>query len=62
MALMCTSAHTKMRIQSLKLFEIRARQETRITKVISHPSRAIEIKFNKPSFRYKVIPAITNLQ
>lgn len=49
--------------------EIRARQETQITKVICHPSRAIEIQFNKPSFRYKPgqylflnIPAISRFQ
>ncbi|KAK2739207.1 hypothetical protein FQN57_006650 [Myotisia sp. PD_48] len=33
--------------------EIRAAQETRITKVIRHPYDAMEIQFHKPSMRYK---------
>jgi NADPH oxidase len=33
--------------------EIRARQETEITKVIRHPYDAIEIQFRKPSMKYK---------
>ncbi|KAJ5733578.1 Riboflavin synthase-like beta-barrel [Penicillium malachiteum] len=33
--------------------EIRARQETVITKVIRHPYAAMEIQFQKPSMRYK---------
>ncbi|CAG8491507.1 17837_t:CDS:2, partial [Racocetra fulgida] len=48
------------------LREIRARQPTQITKVIAHPSKAIEIQFDKPSFRYKAgqylflnVPAIS---
>ncbi|CAG8683546.1 26714_t:CDS:2 [Dentiscutata erythropus] len=51
------------------LREIRARHPTQITKVIDHPSKAIEIQFNKPSFRYKAgqylflnVPAISTWQ
>ncbi|RHZ81808.1 hypothetical protein Glove_117g576 [Diversispora epigaea] len=51
------------------LREIRARRETQMTKVISHPSRAIEIQFTKPSFSYKAgqylflnIPAVSKWQ
>ena len=33
--------------------EIRARRETRITKVIRHPYDAMEIQFSKPSMKYK---------
>ncbi|KAF2857505.1 hypothetical protein K470DRAFT_273235 [Piedraia hortae CBS 480.64] len=33
--------------------EIRARQPTKITQVIRHPHDAVEIKFTKPSLRYK---------
>ncbi|CAG8473681.1 19469_t:CDS:2 [Dentiscutata erythropus] len=51
------------------LREIRARQATKITKVIDHPSKAVEIQFDKPSFRYKAgqylflnIPAISTWQ
>ncbi|CAG8706331.1 10340_t:CDS:1, partial [Cetraspora pellucida] len=51
------------------LREIRARQPTQIIKVIAHPSKAFEIQFDKPSFRYKAgqylflnIPAISTWQ
>ncbi|CAG8482268.1 7855_t:CDS:2 [Ambispora leptoticha] len=51
------------------LREIRARQSTQITKVISHPERTIELQFSKPSFHYKPgqylflnIPEISKLQ
>lgn len=33
--------------------EIRARRETKIVGVLMHPSGAMEIRFNKPSFKYK---------
>lgn len=35
------------------LREVRARKETTITNVFMHPSGAMEIRFNKPSLRYK---------
>ncbi|CAH1756817.1 12553_t:CDS:1 [Entrophospora sp. SA101] len=51
------------------LREVRSRQSTRITKVIAHPSRAIEIQFEKPSFSYKAgqylflnVPDISSFQ
>jgi len=51
------------------LREIRSRQPTQITKVINHPSKAIEIQFSKPSFKYKAgqylflnVPAVSKLQ
>lgn len=51
------------------LREFRSRQTTQITKVINHPSKAIEIQFAKPSFKYKAgqylflnVPAISALQ
>jgi NADPH oxidase len=50
------------------LREIRSRQPTQITKVINHPSKAIEIQFS-PSFKYKAgqylfinVPAVSSLQ
>ncbi|CAB4384688.1 unnamed protein product [Rhizophagus irregularis] len=51
------------------LREVRSRQPTQITKVINHPSKAIEIHFSKPSFKYKAgqylflnVPKISKLQ
>jgi len=51
------------------LREVRSRQSTRITKVIAHPSKAIEIQFEKPSFSYKAgqylflnVPDISSFQ
>jgi len=51
------------------LREVRSRRATRITKVIAHPERAIEIQFDKRSFRYKPgqyvflnVPAISKWQ
>ncbi|CAB4384687.1 unnamed protein product [Rhizophagus irregularis] len=51
------------------LREFRSRQPTQITKVINHPSNAIEIQFAKPSFKYKAgqylflnVPKISKLQ
>ncbi|CAK7215811.1 hypothetical protein SBRCBS47491_002610 [Sporothrix bragantina] len=49
--------------------EIRARRETRITRVVRHPYDAVEIQFSKPSFRYKAgqwlflqVPSISKYQ
>jgi NADPH oxidase 1 len=49
--------------------EIRARRETRITKVIRHPYDAMEIQFSKPSMKYKAgqwlflqVPAVSSQQ
>ncbi|OAA62765.1 NADPH oxidase [Niveomyces insectorum RCEF 264] len=49
--------------------EVRARRETRITRVVRHPYDAVEIQFSKPSFRYKAgqwlflqIPSISKYQ
>jgi NADPH oxidase len=33
--------------------EVRARRETKITRVVRHPYDVVEIQFNKPSFKYK---------
>lgn len=33
--------------------EVRARRETKITKVVRHPYDAVEIQFSKPSMKYK---------
>jgi len=51
------------------LREVRSRQTTKITKVIYHPSKAIEIQFQKPSFKYKAgqylflnVPEISSFQ
>ncbi|EIW70423.1 hypothetical protein TREMEDRAFT_68048 [Tremella mesenterica DSM 1558] len=33
--------------------EVRARRQTNIVKVLSHPSGALEVRFVKPSFKYK---------
>ncbi|KAG9288770.1 hypothetical protein G9A89_023067 [Geosiphon pyriformis] len=35
------------------LREVRSRQSTQITKIISHPAKVIEIQFTKPGFSYK---------
>lgn len=35
------------------LREVRARKETKIVGVLMHPSGAMEMRFQKPSFRYK---------
>jgi NADPH oxidase 1 len=40
-------------IVELFLPQFRARRETRIVGVLMHPSGAMEIRFRKPSFRYK---------
>ncbi|CAK7226754.1 hypothetical protein SCUCBS95973_006305 [Sporothrix curviconia] len=49
--------------------EVRARRETRITRVVRHPYDAVEIQFAKPSFRYKAgqwlflqVPSISKYQ
>ncbi|CAK7239358.1 MAG: hypothetical protein STHCBS139747_000788 [Sporothrix thermara] len=49
--------------------EVRARRETRITRVVRHPYDAVEIQFSKPSFRYKAgqwlflqVPSISKYQ
>ncbi|KAI9881821.1 MAG: hypothetical protein M1823_006467, partial [Watsoniomyces obsoletus] len=49
--------------------EIRARRETKITKVIRHPYDAMEIQFSKPSMKYKAgqwlfiqVPAVSSQQ
>lgn len=49
--------------------EIRARRETKITKVIRHPYDVIEIQFRKPSMKYKAgqwlflqVPEVSNTQ
>ena len=51
------------------LREYRSRQKTQITKVINHPSKAIEIHFSKPSLKYKAgqyvflnVPDVSALQ
>ncbi|EPE06185.1 nadph oxidase [Ophiostoma piceae UAMH 11346] len=49
--------------------EVRARRETRITRVVRHPYDAVEIQFSKASFRYKAgqwlflqVPSISKYQ
>ncbi|KAF7561822.1 hypothetical protein G7046_g2306 [Stylonectria norvegica] len=49
--------------------EIKARRETRITRVVRHPYDVVEIQFNKPSFKYKAgqwlflqVPSISKYQ
>ncbi|OAL39015.1 hypothetical protein AYO20_01766 [Fonsecaea nubica] len=49
--------------------EVRARRETKITKVVRHPYDAMEIQFQKPSMKYKAgqwlfinIPAVSSQQ
>ena len=49
--------------------EVRARRETKITKVIRHPYDAMEIQFAKPSMKYKAgqwlflqVPAVSSQQ
>ncbi|CRK34086.1 hypothetical protein BN1708_016317, partial [Verticillium longisporum] len=49
--------------------EIRARRETKITRVVRHPYDVVEIQFSKPSFKYKAgqwlflqVPGISNYQ
>ncbi|KAJ6787198.1 hypothetical protein PWT90_08881 [Aphanocladium album] len=49
--------------------EVRARRETKITRVVRHPYDVVEIQFSKPSFRYKAgqwlflqIPSISKYQ
>jgi NADPH oxidase len=49
--------------------EVRARRETKITRVIRHPYDVVEIQFNKPSFKYKAgqwlflqVPSISKYQ
>ncbi|KIX94861.1 uncharacterized protein Z520_09551 [Fonsecaea multimorphosa CBS 102226] len=49
--------------------EVRARRETKITKVVRHPYDAMEIQFQKPSMKYKAgqwlfinIPAVSGQQ
>lgn len=49
--------------------EVRARRETRITRVVRHPYDVVEIQFNKPSFKYKAgqwlflqVPSISKYQ
>ncbi|KLU92345.1 cytochrome b-245 heavy chain subunit beta [Magnaporthiopsis poae ATCC 64411] len=49
--------------------EIRARRETKITRVVRHPYDVVEIQFSKPSFRYKAgqwlflqVPSVSKYQ
>ncbi|PKS12730.1 hypothetical protein jhhlp_000938 [Lomentospora prolificans] len=49
--------------------EIRARRETKITRVVRHPYDVVEIQFSKPSFKYKAgqwlflqVPAVSKYQ
>ncbi|KEZ42411.1 Cytochrome b-245 heavy chain subunit beta [Scedosporium apiospermum] len=49
--------------------EVRARRETKITRVVRHPYDVVEIQFAKPSFKYKAgqwlflqVPAISKYQ
>ena len=49
--------------------EIRARRETKITRVVRHPFDVVEIQFSKPSFRYKAgqwlflqVPSVSKYQ
>jgi NADPH oxidase len=49
--------------------EVRARRETKITRVVRHPYDVVEIQFTKPSFRYRAgqwlflqIPSISRYQ
>jgi len=49
--------------------EIRAIRETKITRVVRHPYDAVEIQFNKPSFKYKAgqwlflqVPSVSKYQ
>ncbi|CAG8479596.1 8737_t:CDS:2 [Ambispora gerdemannii] len=51
------------------LREIRSRQQTQITKVVSHPANVIELQFSKPAFHYRAgqylflnIPKISRFQ
>lgn len=49
--------------------EVRARRNTKITRVVRHPYDVVEIQFNKPSFRYKAgqwlflqVPSVSRYQ
>ncbi|RSL92961.1 hypothetical protein CEP52_013517 [Fusarium oligoseptatum] len=49
--------------------EVRARRETKITRVVRHPYDVVEIQFHKPSFKYKAgqwlfiqVPSISKYQ
>jgi NADPH oxidase len=49
--------------------EVRARRETKITRVVRHPYDVVEIQFSKPSFKYKAgqwlflqVPSISKYQ
>ncbi|KAI5476017.1 hypothetical protein MNV49_000489 [Pseudohyphozyma bogoriensis] len=58
MFLMYTTAHAKIRKQCFEAFWythhlIRARRTTIITSVLMHPSGAYEIRFEKPSLKYR---------